>query len=120
MKNDVAIYGGFNDTGNPLMEDRDWKTYSTILKGNGAQVFYNSFPGSHPLLSTAILDGFTITQGNTTGDNGGGMYNSYASPTLTNLLITNNTTTYGDGGGIGAIGGGASGSSGARRSAADQ
>ncbi|HZK09352.1 MAG TPA: BspA family leucine-rich repeat surface protein [Bacteroidales bacterium] len=96
MKNDVAIYGGFDDTGNPGMADRNWKTYATILQGNGNSVIKNTFSGN-PLLASAVLDGFTITGGNSYS--GGGIYNYEASPTLTNLNITGNSVNT-DGGGI--------------------
>ena len=41
------------------------------------------------------LDGFTITNGNTT--NGGGMYNYSSSPTVTNCTFSGNSATYGGG-----------------------
>lgn len=96
MKNGIAIYGGFNNTGNPAMIDRDWKNNPTILKGNNKSVISNDFTSSNPLLSNAILDGFTVTQG-ITYDNGGGIYNKYASPKLNNLTISNNTGFLGGG-----------------------
>ncbi len=101
MKNGVAIYGGFNDTENPTMEDRDWKAYPTLLKGNGNRVINNSFTSADPLLSSAILDGFTLTEGTVTGQSqsGAGIYNNYASPVLTNLKISGNNASW-NGGGI--------------------
>jgi len=47
--------------------------------------------------ASTILDGFTITGGN--GFDGGGMYNYYSSPTVTNCAFSENSTT-GSGGGI--------------------
>src|SRR5690606_11598549 len=82
MKNNVAIYGGFNDTGNPGMEDRDWIAYPTILNGSGSSVIHNLYTNGAPLGANAILDGFTITGGSIRGF-GGGIFNMYASPTLT-------------------------------------
>jgi hypothetical protein len=92
MKNGVAIYGGFagNETS---LSSRNWLTNTTILEGNG-----NSVISNNGINSNAILDGFTITGGN---GNGGGMYNTNSSPTLTNLIIIKNTTPqYGAGGGM--------------------
>jgi hypothetical protein len=52
--------------------------------------------------TNAVLDGFTITGGNTAGagtgaENGAGMLISDSSPTLANLIIQNNTGYYGGG-----------------------
>ncbi|MXN90753.1 T9SS sorting signal type C domain-containing protein [Flavobacterium sp. Sd200] len=89
MKNNVAIYGGFAGTENQLAQ-RNWLTNATILSGNNVRcAIYNSFYADSPLNSTALLDGFTITGGATAY--GGGIYNEYASPTLSNLTITGNT-----------------------------
>ncbi|MEO5966796.1 MAG: hypothetical protein ABIP68_02135, partial [Ferruginibacter sp.] len=96
MKNGLAIYGGFNDTGNPTMIDRDWKNNATILKGNNNRVINNNFTSLNPLLSNAILDGFTVTMGNT-NSNGGGIYNNNASPRFNNLIISNNSAYSGGG-----------------------
>ncbi len=53
--------------------------------------------------SGTILEGFTITGGNAEG-NGGGMYNYYSSPTVTNCIFSSNTCT-GRGGGMSNYGG---------------
>lgn len=50
-----------------------------------------------------VLEGFTITGGNANGlvypdDCGGGMYNKYSSPTVTNCIFTGNAAIYGGGG----------------------
>lgn len=52
---------------------------------------------------STVLEGFTITGGNANGlvypdDCGGGMYNKYSSPTVTNCIFTGNTAVYGGGG----------------------
>ncbi len=46
--------------------------------------------------NSSILDGFTITNG--AKDTGGGIRISYASPTITNCSIVDNTADYGGGG----------------------
>lgn len=99
MKNSVAIYGGFPDDDDDAgMNERDWTANSTILHGNNERIVVsNIFTGSEPLTSSAILDGFTLTGGNSTY--AGGVANLYASPVLRNLVITGNQST-GEGGGM--------------------
>ena len=105
MKNGVEILGGFPNTGDPGLGDRDWSAHVTTLSGNiGDQglstdnsyhVIFNNFTSGSPLTSTAVLDGFTVTSGYASGIaphcHGGGMYNLYASPTVTNCIFSNNT-----------------------------
>lgn len=104
MKNGVEIYGGFvgNET---IKSQRDYLNNVTILSGdigivndstdNSYHVIYNS-----NLNNTAILDGFTIQNGNANGNNGAGIYNSSSNPTIQNCTIKNNTDLFSDGGGI--------------------
>jgi len=107
LKNGVAVYGGFNGT-ETLLSQRNWVANVTILSGdigtpgddsdNSYHVVYNS-----GVNSTAVLDGFTITKGQAYpvfgNTSGGGMYNNYSSPTLTNCSFSGNTT-YNGGGGV--------------------
>ncbi len=99
MKNSVAIYGGFPDDDNDAgMEERDWTANPTILHGNNEKIVVNnSFAAGEPLTASAILDGFTITGGNS--GYAGGIANLYASPVLRNLVITGNESE-GEGGGM--------------------
>jgi gliding motility-associated-like protein len=105
MKNNVAIYGGFsgNET---LLSQRNWKNNVTVLSGNNkARVVNNPYSKGDRLENTAILDGFTLTEGNNynpvmyrnNSGRGGAIYNSYASPVLRNLLITNSVAESGGG-----------------------
>ena len=103
LKNGVAIYGGFAGTETSLNE-RNWTNNVTILSGdigttgdntdNSYYVIYNN-----GVSNTAILDGFTITKGYTNNGGGGsGICNTYSSPQLRNLTITENySTNYGGG-----------------------
>ena len=95
MKNGVAIYGGF--TGTELtLTSRNWHTNPTLLEGNSATVILNSL-----ITSSALLDGFTITGGNTSAaGTGGGMTNNTSSPTLNNIIFLNNFATSVNGGGM--------------------
>lgn len=98
MKNNVEIYGGFN----PANNTTDWDTRTLPNKGLGdgsvldgqnvRPVIWNYNNG---LNTTAILDGFTLTNG--TGSNGGAMYNYNTAPAFNNLVIRNNSATRGGG-----------------------
>ncbi|MBK9337212.1 MAG: right-handed parallel beta-helix repeat-containing protein [Lewinellaceae bacterium] len=95
MKNGVEILGGFPNTGNPGLGDRDWMAHVTTLSG-GTNVILNNFTVGSPLTGTAVLDGFTIT-GGAGGANGGGMFNQYASPTVKNCVFSGNSALQGAG-----------------------
>ena len=107
LKNNVAIYGGFNGTEASLSQ-RNPATNVTILSGDIGTAGNNSDNSYHVVTgsftnSTAILDGFTITGGNANGgiiiyQYGGGMLNVQGSPTLTNLIFSQNSANlYGGG-----------------------
>lgn len=128
LKNGVAIYGGFasgetnvaerNWTTNPTIlsgdiegddaafapdidSDSDPYTASQIDHFNGGNS-YHVVTGSGTN-NTSVIDGFTITAGYANGGinsegEGGGMYNYYGSPVLTNVAFTGNYAEYGGGG----------------------
>gem|GEM_PF-1736132 len=98
LKNGVAIYGGFNGT-ETILSQRNITVNVTILSGDIdgiAGYGGNSYHvvQSNGVNSTAVLDGFTITQGgNSTVSNapGGGMYNTGgATPAISNCVFTAN------------------------------
>ncbi|MCB0599283.1 MAG: right-handed parallel beta-helix repeat-containing protein, partial [Phaeodactylibacter sp.] len=112
MQNNLAIYGGF--PGQPGQEGdfgiRDWAAYPSILSGdiggtahtdNSYRVIDNDFTAAGPLTSSAVLDGFTVQGAYADGsfplNLGGGMWNSYASPTIRNCIFRNNYATAGGG-----------------------
>ncbi len=110
MKNGVGIYGGFPSTGSPTWVDRDWESNLTVLSGeignpgtkadNCYHVFYH--PDALNLDDTAMLDGFIVTGGYANGisyphNSGGGMYNYYSSPAITNCTFRGNLAGYGGG-----------------------
>jgi hypothetical protein len=101
MKKGVAIYGGFDpDNGiDDLTKSRilpDQLTEGSILSGRGQRpVIWNIATIHNPMDTAAVLDGFTLTQGN--GSDGGAIYNKNASPKLLYLVIKNSTANNGGG-----------------------
>ena len=98
----VAIYGGFEGTETAL-EQRDWETNSTILSGDIGTPGNIDDNSKHVVTgagvdAATILDGFTITAGNATDFDGGGMYLGTSNPILTHLIFTGNTATNHGGG----------------------
>ena len=104
LENGVSLYGGFAGT-ESLLSQRNVTANVTILSGDIDQVAGNANNAYHVVtgvgvVSTAVLDGFTITAGNANGgDNyGGGMYLTSSSPTLRYLIFDSNAG--GNGGGL--------------------
>jgi hypothetical protein len=104
LKDGVAIYGGFVG-GETSRDARDWTTNVTILsgdigtKGDASDNSYHVVSSSD-VVSTTILDGFTITAGNAPEGqgSGGGMSNVKSNPTLTNIIFSDNSAfDYGGG-----------------------
>ena len=107
----VGIYGGF-PSGGGGWETRDPNLYETILSGDidandvgdlddpsRNENSYHVVTGDS-VDATAVLDGFTITAGNADGSShnrGGGMYNDYCSPTITNCTFSSNSSDEGGG-----------------------
>ena len=109
MINNVGIYGGFAGT-ETLLSQRNISNNVTTLSGdigtigdntdNCYHVFFH--PSGLGLTSSAVLDGFTIRDGNANGSaehsRGGGIHNNLSSPNLNNLIIKNNVSTHNGGG----------------------
>ena len=113
LKEGVAIYGGFVGT-EDIREQRNFVANETILSGDLLGNDNNNVEYDEPTRAdnsyhvvtgadNAILDGFTITAGNSTAytdhTSGGGMYNLSSSPTLTNIIFRHNSA-LGRGGGM--------------------
>ncbi len=108
LKTGVNTYGGFSGT-ETAREQRNPAANVTILSGdlNGDDVgFTNNVENAYHVVTGAdgaTLDGFTITAGNANGasdthdDSGGGMLNWSSSPTLTNIIISDNSAALGGG-----------------------
>ena len=107
MKSGVALYGGFSG-GEENREERNPGpgNNETILSGNigdagsTADNSYNVVT-ANGVSDTAVLDGFTITEGNASGsggNTGGGMHNSdNSNPTITNCIFFLNRASNGGG-----------------------
>lgn len=84
-----------------------FKGHDVVLQSvAGADSTIITKPGDGPLVSitqsespAAVISGFTITGGTING-NGAGIFIHDASPTLTDLVIENNQSLMGDGGGV--------------------
>jgi predicted outer membrane repeat protein len=99
MQNDLAIYGGFPNTGNPNLTDRDWAANETILSGDIGIIGINTdnskrIVSNNGLDNTAVLDGLTIkdaySESSSATLDGGGMLNIDASPNIRNCIFRNN------------------------------
>ena len=102
LKANVAIYGGFAGTESVLSE-RNVSLNRTVLSGDLDMDGDTSDNAYHVVTGAtgATIDGFTITLGNADGsgsnDRGGGMYNYYDSPTVTNCTFSENAAHFGGG-----------------------
>ncbi len=106
LKSGLAIYGGFAGTESDLSQ-RDPVTNVTTLSGDIGTTGDTSDNSYHVVYaanvnSAAILDGVTVTGGNANGtnpyDRGGGIFNTYSSPTFNNVTVSANACVYFGGG----------------------
>jgi hypothetical protein len=101
LKSGVAFFGGFAGT-ETSREQRDWGANLTVLsgdigvEGDKSDNSYSVVTGSG-VDATTILDGFTVSGGNTPLY-GGGMYNFRGSPSLANVIFSDNKAAYGGAG----------------------
>jgi|GEM_PF-2054665 len=105
LKDTVDVYGGFNGD-ETFREARDPENNVTILSGDIGAQDYKSDNCYHVVTgaNNVVLDGFTISDGNaneTSGflARGGGIFNNYTSPTISNCTFSNNSA-YNYGGGM--------------------
>jgi predicted outer membrane repeat protein len=104
MKNGVSVFGGFSGTETARLQ-RDYENNLTILSGDIGVAGNNSDNSYHVVVASdtntsAFLDGFTITGGNADDgfvNSGGGMYVDQGSPSVKNVIFTNNYATFGGG-----------------------
>lgn len=93
----VAVFGGFAGT-ETRRSQRNWIDNVTVLSGEVAFTPEDTSDNAFHVVTgsnDAVLDGFTITLGNTEGagrECGGGVLNEGVSPILRNLTFTGNIT----------------------------
>jgi predicted outer membrane repeat protein len=106
LRSGVAVYGGFDGT-ETLRSQRnaDPASNNTVLSGDigtAGAVADNTYNvvSAFSVDSSAVLDGLTITAGNSNGGSGhgGGIFVQDASPTFANLIISNNMVSANGGG----------------------
>ncbi|WP_114790818.1 choice-of-anchor Q domain-containing protein [Niabella yanshanensis] len=94
----VHLYGGFPATGNPGMNERNWKTYPTILSGDIGVPNDYADNVYHVLITVNLqntrIDGLRIT---------GGMANAPSLQTAVSIKSTNIGHTRNGGGGLFAV-----------------
>lgn len=109
---DVALYGGFPNTGNPSMAQRDYTLYPAILSGEIQQDNNATNNSIHVLFlknvgENCTIDGFSIVKSRANGfidpfGDGGGMYHeangSISSPVIRNCIFENNYSLIEGGG----------------------
>jgi Fungalysin metallopeptidase (M36)/PKD-like domain/Fungalysin/Thermolysin Propeptide Motif len=114
MKNNLAMYGGFPNTGNPTFAQRNTINNITTLSGDigitndATDNSYHVISNTAGLTNTAILDGFVISNGNANGTGsfrnvGGAMLNNPAgasnicNPKIDNCIFKNNSASLNGG-----------------------
>ena len=94
----VHIYGGFPNTANPTMADRDWKANETIIDGQNDRGHCIYIRTGSP-----VVDGFTLTRGNPASQglqDGAGIEIGNGSAAVIRHCIIKNNTASGTGGGL--------------------
>ncbi len=106
MKSGVALYGNYAGYGAADPNLRGAGQFPSVLSGDIGTPGSNIDNSYHVVTATgvdasAILDGFTVTAGNATGDavapTGGGLESATGSPTVVNCIFTANLALVGGG-----------------------
>ena len=104
LVSEVSIYGGFAGT-ETQRNQRDPDTNESILSGSIGTLSDGSEDSIHVIVgsgadSTAVLDGFTVKDGNADSETGGysmggGLYIVDGSPTIRNVIFSDNQASTG-------------------------
>ena len=113
--NGVGLYGGFPSGSESNWDDRDPNKYETILSGDlagddidvndpcdlqteptRAENSYHIIVAGIDTNENAVIDGFSITCGNTEGF-GGGMFNDHGNPMVKGCTFSGNSARFGGG-----------------------
>jgi predicted RecA/RadA family phage recombinase len=111
LRDNLNILGGFPGTGNPTLDDRDWRTYETIISGDinsSGNLEGNSYSvvAAYDTDSTASLSGVVIRGGNANGNNGfmlspvrsgSGIYLANSNVRLYDIRLEGNSADFGAG-----------------------
>lgn len=89
MRDSIQILGGFDNTGNPTLQDRDINLHETILTSSGGSVIGNYLYANRFLSNTAILDGFTLLKNNLITTPTSGTIDSYSNAVYKNITFKN-------------------------------
>ena len=101
MLNNVAIVGGFSGYGGVSDFERNASLFPTILSGDiGTDHSYTVVTAPFGTGNTAILDGVTVTAGNSDGHNSGAGIHCAGSPVIIACRIVDNVAGNYSGGGV--------------------
>ncbi len=92
LKKRVAVYGGFAGT-ETLLGQRNWSANVTTISGGNSGIAVTGAVGG---FADTILDGFTVTGGQSSGD-GGGFYCYSGAVQIANDTFTGNSAVHGAG-----------------------
>lgn len=89
MRDGIEILGGFDNTGNPTLQNRNINLHETILTSSSNAVIGNYLDTNRFLSNTAILDGFTILKNNAITNPTSGAIDSYSNAVYKNITFKN-------------------------------
>lgn len=89
MRDGIEILGGFDNTGNPTLQNRNINLHETTLTSSSNAVIGNYLDANRFLSNTAILDGFTLLKNNAITHPTSGAIDSYSNAVYKNITFKN-------------------------------